>query len=189
MDKKALRKKYQAKLNELPKPLYEHYSYLIAQSLFHSKEWKEANTIGITVSRFPEVDTFQIIRKGWEEKKKIVVPKCYPKTKTLRFRVLTAFNELESVYYGLLEPIEAKTKEVENDVIDLLIVPGLLYTKEGYRLGFGGGYYDRFLVNYTGKTLTLAFSQQIVENLPIEEHDRPVRKIITEQGAIECNGI
>ena len=63
--------------------------------------------------------------------------------------------------------------------IDLLIVPGLAYTQAGYRLGFGGGYYDRFLRDYDGKTISLAFNCQMIPQIDLEEHDLPVSKIIT----------
>lgn len=183
-DKKDLRKSLQEQLATLTKADYEHYSYLIAKRLYKETVWKEANTIGITISKMPEVDTYQIIRKCWEAGKKVVIPKCSPKDRRMEFRTLTAFNQLESVYYGLLEPVPGMTEEVQPDEIDLLIVPGLAYTSRRFRLGFGGGYYDRFLQNYKGHTLSLAFHMQIAEEIPIEEHDLPVEKIITDQGII-----
>lgn len=183
-DKKNLRKSLQEQLSTITKADYEHYSYMIARRLYEETLWKEANTIGITVSKIPEVDTFQIIRRAWDEGKKVVIPKCNPKHKTLEFRTLTAFNQLESVYYGLLEPKPDMTEEVQPDEIDLLIVPGLAYTNRKFRLGFGGGYYDRFLQSYNGHTLSLAFHMQLVEKIPMEEHDLPVGKIITDQGII-----
>lgn len=179
MNKKDLRKNLQEQLSSISKPYYEHYSYLISQQLYNDEDWKNAKTIGITISNPPEVDTFQIIRKAWEEGKKVVIPKCYPKERKMAFRKLSYFSQLESVYSGLLEPIETETEEVLKDEIDMLIVPGLAFTEEGYRLGFGGGYYDRYLKDYNGKTISLAFQVQILSVLPIEEHDIPVGKIIS----------
>lgn len=181
-DKVTVRKEIMAKLAKLDKPLYEHLSYEIARTLYRDSLWKNAKTIGITISRFPEVDTYQIIRKAWEEGKQVVIPKCLPKNREMVFRELKRFNQLESVYSGLLEPIKAKTKEVSIHNIDLLIVPGLAFTTEGFRLGFGGGYYDRYLMKYKGNTIALAFEQQIVSSLPIESHDLPVGKIFTAKG-------
>ena len=96
------------------------------------------------------------------------------------FRKLERFDQLESVYSGLLEPIESKTNLVEPSDIDLLIVPGIAFDSEGFRMGFGGGYYDRFLQSFKGNTVSLAFREQIVSNLPKEDHDIPVEKIITD---------
>ncbi|WP_342432317.1 5-formyltetrahydrofolate cyclo-ligase [Neobacillus sp. FSL H8-0543] len=178
-DKMAVRKQMKEKLSELSKPLYEDYSYKIAKLLFEDEDWKQAKVIGITVSKQPEVDTYQIIRKAWELGKQVVVPKCIPSKKQLTFRSLTEFSQLESVFYGLLEPIEALTTETSSKNIDLLIIPGLAYTTKGYRLGFGGGYYDRFLSDFTGQTLSLAFNFQVIPQFTVEEHDLPVLKIIT----------
>jgi 5-formyltetrahydrofolate cyclo-ligase len=179
MNKKEYRSILIEELKKLSKPQYEQFSYELSHKLFADPIWLESTTIGITVSRYPEVDTFQIIRKAWEQQKRVVVPKCHPKDRTLSFHVLNQFTQLESVYYGLLEPIETNTLKVESEDIDLLIVPGLAYSMNGYRLGFGGGYYDRFLTGYQGNTISLAFPQQIVDELPIESHDIPVNKIIT----------
>lgn len=182
-DKQVLRKEMKEKLLSIPKPLFEHNSYLIAQSLQEDPFWVSANTIGVTLSNFPEVDTYQIIRRAWEHGKRVVVPKCSPKEKKMDFRQLKQFNQLESVYYGLFEPIEPLTFLVKPDEIDLLIVPGLAFDKKGFRVGFGGGYYDRFLEAYNGHTLSLAFSKQIVDQIPKESHDIPIEKIITEEGS------
>ncbi|KON90252.1 hypothetical protein AF332_09655 [Sporosarcina globispora] len=181
MDKKALRKEMLDKLKELSKPEYEQRSYEIARSLYSSPLWSQASTIGITVSKPPEADTWQIIRKAWEEGKRVAVPKCIPQSKQLVFRELNSFMELESVFYGLWEPNPDKTDEVHREEIETLIVPGLAYLKSGFRLGFGGGYYDRFLEHYKGRTVSLAFELQLINGIPVEDHDKPVEMIITDQ--------
>jgi 5-formyltetrahydrofolate cyclo-ligase len=182
-EKQLLRQEIREKLKQIPKPLYEHYSFTIAQELYKDPMWQSASVIGITISLPPEVDTYQIIRTAWAEGKKVVVPKCLAKEKLLDFRILKHFNQLESVYFGLLEPITAETEPIEKKEIGLLIVPGLAFTKEGYRMGVGGGYYDRFLQHYQGSTIALAFKEQMLSEVPIEEHDIPVGKIITNEGS------
>ncbi|MFC0415684.1 5-formyltetrahydrofolate cyclo-ligase [Cytobacillus solani] len=186
-EKQMIRKQIMDKLAKIEKPQYEHDSYEIAQLLFRDALWKEARTVGVTISKSPEVDTYQIIRKAWEEGKRVVIPKCLPRNKEMVFRTLTKFNQVESVYYGLLEPIETVTKEVPANEIDLIIVPGLAFTQNGYRVGFGGGYYDRYLASFTGQTISLAFTPQLVTELPIEGHDIPVNKIITVKKAEKMN--
>ena len=141
----------------------------------------------MTVSNFPEVDTWQLIREGWNQGKRITTPKCIPASKEMVFRQIQGFNELESAYFGLFEPIEQMTDEVVKDDIDLLIVPGLIFNRKGFRVGFGGGYYDRYLKGYEGATLSLAFSMQLRDQIPVESHDIPVGKIITEAAIIDCS--
>lgn len=182
-EKNQLRNKIRERLKQIPKPLYEHYSYSIAQQLYKDPLWQSSSIIGITISIPPEVDTYQIIRTAWAEGKRIVVPKCLAENKQMDFRELQRFDQLESVYFGLLEPIEAETVSVEKENIDLLIVPGLAFTQEGYRTGVGGGYYDRYLQHYQGHTVSLAFHEQLVSSVPIEPHDIPVEKVITNKGS------
>ncbi|CAM3996816.1 5-formyltetrahydrofolate cyclo-ligase [Mesobacillus thioparans] len=183
--KKTLRKYIMEKLSELKLPEYEDQSYQIAQQLYRSDEWISAETVAVTVSKAPEVDTLQIIRMGWEQGKRMVIPKCEPKSKRLDFRELKRFSQLETVYYGLLEPIVNETASVGGDEIDLVVVPGLAFSDSGFRLGFGGGYYDRFLADYHGNTVSLAFKDQLVNEIPVESHDIPVQKIIHSEGVIK----
>lgn len=185
-DKKSLRQQLKEKLSQLSKPLYEDYSYKIAKQLYNDEDWKNANVIGITISKYPEVDTYQIIRKAWELGKKIVVPKCDPADKTMAFRMLSEFSQLECVFYGLYEPIEELTRKMEPGEIDLLIVPGLAYTEEGFRIGFGGGYYDRYLKDFSGQTVSLAFHTQMIPSFTVEKHDMPISKIITNERVIRA---
>ncbi|PLR87590.1 5-formyltetrahydrofolate cyclo-ligase [Bacillus sp. V33-4] len=182
--KNEIRKIVKEQLAILNKPLYEDKSYRIATQLYQDRSWRAAKTIGVTISNFPEVDTYQIIRKAWELGKRVVVPKCIPAQKQLIFRTIESFTDLETVFFGLYEPVEELTTAVDAESIDLLIVPGLAFDRCGFRIGFGGGYYDRFLADYHGEAISLAFQAQLFEELPVEEHDIPVAKIITETAVI-----
>ncbi|MGE7879582.1 5-formyltetrahydrofolate cyclo-ligase [Peribacillus muralis] len=177
-NKKKLRQEVKSRLMKLTKQEHEERSNGIADNLFSLEEWKKAKTIGITISIHPEVPTVRIIEQAWREGKGVAVPKCDPDKKTMEFRKISSFNQLETVYHGLLEPV-AETAKVTKDELDALIVPGLAFTKEGFRLGFGGGYYDRFLPGYKGATLALAYEIQLVDELPVEVHDIAVGKLIT----------
>ncbi|GKU81259.1 5-formyltetrahydrofolate cyclo-ligase [Niallia sp. NCCP-28] len=180
--KHIVRKQIKEKLNLLTKEEHIKLSREIAGELLADPLFMQAKSIGITISNFPEVDTYEIIHRAWELGKTVSVPKCLPKTREMAFRKLTSFHQLETVYSGLHEPIEKVTEETAPKEIDLLIVPGLGFTTEGFRLGFGGGYYDRYLMKYAGKTLSLAFEMQLMTDLPIETHDLPVDRIITNRG-------
>ncbi|MFB6729223.1 5-formyltetrahydrofolate cyclo-ligase [Bacillus mobilis] len=188
-EKLRLRKQIIEHMNSLSEERYTTLSEQIAFSLYAQKEWAEAKTIGITLSMENEVNTYPIIEKAWEEGKKVVVPKCNKGTRTMTFRQISNFDQLETVYMNLREPIPALTEEVGADDIDLQIVPGVAYTGRGERIGYGGGYYDRYLVHYKGKTLSLAYSFQMVEHIPVEPFDKNVEKIITEKGTMVKNGL
>ena len=125
-----------------------------------------------------EVNTYPIIEKAWEEGKKVVVPKCNKGTRTMSFRQINNFDRLETVYMNLREPIPGLTEEVNMDEIDLQIVPGVAYTERGERIGYGGGYYDRYLVHYKGKTLSLAYDFQMVKHIPVEPFDKNIEKLL-----------
>ncbi|HDR7634458.1 5-formyltetrahydrofolate cyclo-ligase [Bacillus mycoides] len=188
-EKLRLRKQIIEHMNSLSEERYTTLSEQIAASLYAQKEWVEAKTIGITLSMEHEVNTYPIIEKAWEEGKKVVVPKCNKGTRTMSFRKISNFDQLETVYMNLREPIPALTEEVNADEIDLQIVPGVAYTERGERIGYGGGYYDRYLVHYKGKALSLAYSFQMVEHIPVEPFDKNVEKIITEKGTMVKIGL
>ncbi|PFW55776.1 5-formyltetrahydrofolate cyclo-ligase [Bacillus cereus] len=188
-EKLRLRKQIIEHMNSLSEERYTTLSEQIAFSLYAQKEWAEAKIIGITLSMENEVNTYPIIEKAWEEGKKVVVPKCNKETRTMSFRQLSTFDQLETVYMNLREPIPVLTEEVDADEIDLQIVPGVAYTERGERIGYGGGYYDRYLVHYKGKTLSLAYEFQMVQHIPVEPFDKNVEKIITEKGTIVINGL
>ncbi|WP_374724591.1 5-formyltetrahydrofolate cyclo-ligase [Calidifontibacillus erzurumensis] len=187
MNKTEIRKRILSKLKALPHPTYVEWSNQIAVKLYNLETWKSSDTIAITISRGKEVDTKSIIEKAWQEGKRIVVPKCKPETKEMTFRILESFDQLEVVYYGLEEPKESITKAVSTDEIDAVIVPGVVFNLDGYRIGYGGGYYDRFLTNYNGCTIALAFEMQLVSQIPVEDHDIPVQTIITNERVLLCH--
>lgn len=102
------------------------------------------------------------------------------------FYAIENFGQLENVYMNLREPIVEETQLVVAEQIDIMIVPGVVFDKKGFRIGFGGGYYDRYLERYNGVTISLAFDTQIVNSVPIEPHDLPVDIIITVNERMNC---
>lgn len=183
-EKVRLRKQVLEQMNSLSEEQHKTLSEQIAATVYEQNEWREAKTIGITLSMKHEVNTYIIIEKAWEEGKTVVVPKCNRETKTMTFRQIVSFEQLEIVYMNLREPIPSITEEVDVKEIDLLFVPGVAFTSEGDRVGYGGGYYDRYLVQYKGKTLSLAYDLQMVRDIPTERFDQKVQKIITEKETI-----
>lgn len=186
MCKEKQREEMKKWLSGLAKDSYDQKSRKIHQVLFSSAEWKKAQIVGVTVSRVPEVDTIPIIEQAWFEKKLVAVPKCHPRDKSMEFFLMKGFDELETVYFGLREPDPTRTIPCEKSTMDLILVPGLIFDKKGYRIGFGGGYYDRFLTDYNGTTVSLAFYEQVKEELEHETFDIPVSKIMTDETTYDC---
>ena len=185
MDKKELRKVAKERLNNIDSTTRKRISNQIVHQLISSDLWKQADTIGVTVSSGFEWDTEPIIEQGWQEGKTIVVPKCTPENRQLDFYHLENFDQLEESFYNLREPNPARTTKVNKQAINLLIVPGLLYDKRGYRIGFGGGYYVRFLTDFQNKTVSIFYSEQLLDEVPSEPYDLPVQALLTEKGFVE----
>lgn len=181
MNKKEIRQAMLRRLNEMDSAEHRRKSEQILNNVLATDVYQNAKIIGITLSRFPEVDTLPLIQAAWQDGKKVAVPKCIRETRDMDFRILTSFDELETVYMDLLEPIVEKTVSVPPTEIDLQIVPGVVFSDEGYRIGFGGGYYDRYMANFSGASLAVAFQCQTRQEIPVEKHDIAVQMMITEQ--------
>ncbi|HET6871552.1 MAG TPA: 5-formyltetrahydrofolate cyclo-ligase [Sporolactobacillaceae bacterium] len=186
LDKKEWRGTIMSRLKRLSVEDRQLRSNAIYEHLVRLSNWATSETIGVTISTPNEIETRPIIEKAWEQAKEVAVPKCLPQTKQLDFRKLTHFSQLESVFYGLQEPIQDQTVPMAPEYIDLLIVPGLCFDSRGYRIGFGGGYYDRYLVHFNGVKVALAYEEQLIETVPEESHDIPVDFLITPSGVIPC---
>lgn len=170
-------------LKGIPKEQKKKLENQMNKHLFESSIWKNAKTIGITCAQSFEWDTKLIIKQAWKENKIIAIPKVNNKVKVLMFYRISNFNELGIGYQGILEPnLQMTLKDVEKDQIDLLVVPGLYFDLEGYRIGFGGGYYDRYLTDFQGDTVSLLSKQQLVDSIIPEKHDLAVTFLITERG-------
>lgn len=152
--------------------------------LFQSTIWQEAKVIGITYATDIEWNTHLIIEAAWKRNKQVVLPKSNRKTKQMEFYRIDSFDMLEEGYKGILEPIESKTIYYPKSEIDLIIVPGIVFDEAGFRIGFGGGFYDRYLADFSNRTLSLLSEIQLVNRLVREEHDIAVQYKVTENGFI-----
>ncbi len=139
----------------------------------------EAKTVFLYLSFGSEVETLALTKKLLALGKEIAVPRCDPQTKTMTAVRLTDFQQLRPGSYGILEPAP-DAPVISKEEIDLCLVPGLAFDQEGYRLGYGGGYYDKFLKDFSGKKLGLAFLECLTDRLPREEFDLPVDAVITD---------
>ncbi|HLS60601.1 MAG TPA: 5-formyltetrahydrofolate cyclo-ligase [Virgibacillus sp.] len=182
LNKAALRKCTIEKLRNIPSDKKTTIEKQLQIILYSSQTWVDSQTIGITISKDFEWNTRPIIEQAWKLGKTVCVPKCYPKENKLIFYKLDSYEQLESSYNQLLEPKTTGTEQINKKRIDLLIVPGILFDKNGYRIGFGGGYYDRYLADYPNETVSLLTRAQLIEDLPVHSLDINVKQLITEQG-------
>ncbi|EUJ41678.1 5-formyltetrahydrofolate cyclo-ligase [Brochothrix campestris] len=176
MTKQRLRQRILSKLATMApnrRLLKEQQLY---QQLFSSPNWQKATTIGITMSKAPEIATQPIIEQAWAEQKRVVIPRTQSNERLLLFCNYTKSTPTQSLR-GIEEPLPTAAV-IDAATIDLLIVPGVAFNTAGYRIGFGGGYYDRLLGIYRGTTISLAFSEQLVTELPVEAHDLPVQTVL-----------
>ena len=128
-----------------------------------------------------EINLYPLIDALLDSKKTIVCPKTLPNRKLQHF-ILESLDELEGGVFGTQYPKKAKGF---NSEYDLIIVPGLAYDTNKYRLGYGGGYYDNFLINHpSSQKLGLFYSFQELDTIPIESHDIRLDTIITENGMV-----
>lgn len=177
MDKESIRKQIKEKLGQLSPELREAYNEELLHSLKNSAEWRSAHSIAITLSSASEVNTEAVIQAAWSEGKDVVIPYS-GKKRTLSFYSYTKETELERSAFGILEP-KNRCQEVPKEHIDLVVVPGLAYSDDGYRVGFGGGYYDRYLADYPGKTISLLYPFQLQPRVAEikESFDIPIQKL------------
>lgn len=176
MDKAKIRKKMIRARLDLDSETYTSKSNFIVSKLKQNIDFITAKTIGIYVSFNNEVYTLDLINEMLKNKRV-----CVPKTKqtVMEFYEISSLQELKKGNYGILEP--NNNQLVSKQEIDLLIVPLVAYDSKNNRLGYGGGFYDRYLKNYHGKVIGLAFNLQKVDYLPIESFDLPLETIIDEK--------
>ncbi|MDG5788747.1 5-formyltetrahydrofolate cyclo-ligase [Evansella sp. AB-P1] len=183
-NKSDLRKKIKLLMKQMDINEKRKKDNKIHHNLFSEEQWKEASVVGVTVSIGDEIDTYEIITNAWSDGKAVVVPKCIPNEKKLCFYKIESFDMLEETFYGLKEPNPDKSVMYKSEEIDLLIVPGIVFNKEGYRIGYGGGYFDRFLEGKRIPTCSLLYECQLLKEIPYEDYDVPVHKLITEKRTI-----
>ena len=185
--KNQLRLKYKDLRKGMQDSLKQQYDQQIFNNLLKFQDFQQADTVLTYMSTKMEIDTHQIIEYSLNNKKKIALPKCM--NNNMNFYYYDKTTLLRKSKNGILEPYGT-----ENDIVDLseniiCIVPGLTFDLNGYRLGYGGGYYDRFLCeNNILITVGLCYQNNLTDKLIINQYDMPVNYIITENSLEVCNG-
>lgn len=144
---------------------------------FASQQWKNAKTVAVIKAVDFEFDMDKVMHKAFATGKKVVVPKSLPERK-LAFYEVDEQTRYYVTNFGVEEPVS--NLFVTKEEIDLVIVPGLIFSTKGYRIGFGGGFYDRYLATYQGETCSLVFSEQLNDRWTADAFDMPVHRIYTD---------
>lgn len=154
----------------------------IYSKLLNNEIFKKAKNIFIYISFATEINTKPIIEKALEENKNIYIPKIYKSDSSMKAIKLNSFKDLKENSMGILEPIQ-DGDYIDKENIDLIIVPGVVFDKEGNRIGYGGGYYDRYLsdIKEVRNKIALAYELQVLDFIGEEKHDIKVDYIITEE--------
>lgn len=178
--KTELRSGFKSKRNDMPENVKLNMDCEIQSRFLTLRQYAKCDTVFTYVSKEIEVDTYAIIRAAWANGKKVAVPKCIEDSR-MDFYYIESMDDLEDGAFGVREPSVSKCKKADDLSKGLCIVPGLSFDAEGYRLGYGKGYYDRFLAEFGGYTVGLCYSNCIKWKLPHGKYDRAVDVIVTDR--------
>lgn len=187
--KKNIRQQVLNARKQLASQTQTEKSKMIFNRLREFDPYKTAKNIMVYIDFRNEVKTDFIIDDLIASNKKVIIPICVPKTKDLILsQLLDPAKELAEGTFGVLEPKKEYIRKVDPASIDLVIVPGVAFDRQGYRIGYGAGYYDRFFQKLPKPvpSVAIAFDLQIIDKVPADDFDYPVDYIITETETITC---
>ena len=176
--KAELRKQVLHEMKALSQEQKQAMDRALTERFLQHPFYQEAKVIATYLSFPHEFQTQELIKRMLKDGKKVLIPKTYPKGR-MEFVVYDP-KQLAKTSFGLLEP-QGDLEVVEPSQIDLIHVPGLAFTTEGYRIGYGGGYYDRYLEHFAGHTMSTIYPCQVQE-VNFENHDIPVQEVLIYEG-------
>ena len=177
MDKRALRRIIGEKKRAMSAREIEARSAVLAEKLCRTDAYRAARSLYCYLSFNQEVRTRPVIERAWADGKRVAVPKVIGDE--IRFIWLNGFGELSDGSFGIPEPVNSTP--LADDASALILVPGLAFDRRGHRVGYGGGYYDRWLAAHPGHpTIALCYDFQLLESIETEAHDIRVDTVITE---------
>ena len=178
LEKRKIRAEVKRKISQLSPKYCKKADQVIYNKVIRLLEYQQAKTIFCYVSTASEIDTMPLLKHALGSGKILAVPKCIDKSMMEAYEI-RSLEELQPGKYGILEPISTCSK-VEPTEIDLCIAPCLACTKEGVRLGFGGGYYDRYLKKTDAIKMALCRGELLMEKIPIGRYDVKMDGVVTE---------
>lgn len=179
--KKAIRAECIEKRKKMSQADKKSFDKRIANKLFNTWCYRNCDTVFAYASKEIEVDTFEIIENSLKSGKKVALPYCISGTRNMDFYYISSLSDLKTGSFSVLEPDITKCEKAVADKNSICVVPALAFDLNCYRLGYGGGYYDRFLKNFPGVTLGICYDNCIKDDdLPHGKYDQIVKYVITE---------
>lgn len=179
--KKRLREEYRAKRTALTPAQKEERDAGVAATVRSLWQYRDNDLVLVYVSTPIEVDTRRIIEQALADGKRVAVPYCVPDTRDMEFYRIESLDELSPGTFGVLEPTPSAERLITDHSAGLCLIPAFCYDFSGYRLGYGKGYYDRFLARFGGNMIGICYSDCIRHRLPHGRFDRAVELIVTEK--------
>ncbi len=187
LDKKELRRKIIQRRDRIPSEVRAIKDREIMDRIVSYKPFTEIGTVMLFASFRSEVNTFPIIEKALQRGKRVALPRVNRSERMLELYYIESMEQLETGYMGIKEPIVSPERIALAEDMEIIVLPGVAFDEQGGRLGYGGGYYDRLLDSLRKAPLlvAVAYEEQIVDEIPVEQHDRRVQVIITDKRVIE----
>ena len=175
MNKKELRARIKEAKKAMTPEQIDELSKDLCRQFLETQEYRNAKTVYGYLPYNQEVRTWVLLEQALKDGKKVAVPKVYDDE--MRFIYMDDLSKVFTGYAGIPEPIA--DEPIADDPTALVLMPGLAFDKEGHRIGYGGGFYDRFLENEPNHpTVALCYSFQLLDHLDTEEHDIPVDRVL-----------
>ena len=184
-EKAKLRSIFLAKREALNEFLVKYLSFKISQEAVEFILLQGFAKLAFYMAKEKEASLSKAIGKSFVEGKNVYLPKTWTQERRLTFHRVYSFSDLVPGPFGLLEP-NPKNEEADLGSLNVIFIPGLAFDVKGFRLGYGGGFYDRVLKETSAIKVGVCYSFQLVGSLPVEPHDVPVNLILTEDGIIQC---
>ena len=179
--KMRLRAQFRAIREEMDPAVREAADRSIADTVRTLWQYRASRQILVYVSTPIEVDTHRIIEQALADGKRVAVPRCVPNTRDMEFYEIRSLAELEKGTFRVLEPVPNEERLLRDLSKGLCLIPAFCYDFAGYRLGYGNGYYDRFLARFEGNRIGICYSDCIRHHLPHGRFDRAAQLIVTEK--------
>lgn len=184
-EKNQIREEVLNKRLNIPSDLRENADRRMCDRLFSLASFRFAETVLLYFPIKCEPDVLKAVDRIISAGKRIAFPKCYPETSFMQYKYVNSVSELCEGTYGIMEPDEkAENYEPSEFKHDICIVPAVCFDKHGYRIGYGKGYYDRFLSKFGGTSIGFTMNTLLFDVLPKGKYDKSVDLIVTEKGVI-----